>query len=247
MHWIKRTLKLASIDPWYLVRGYPNGPRQSSRAVKRARAYLESVGILPLLISGDGRELPPDFPDLAFLHRAVSRRKPRCILEFGCGFSTIVMASALSGGELYAVDSSQQWIENTRAKLGAMPNVHVSYSPVKVGAFNGQLCSFYERLPDVVPDFVFLDGPDPAMVEGQINGLSFQNPVRTVMAGDLLLMESTLLPGFYMVVDGRTNNARFLARNLQRPYAIRWRRTLDLTTFEMREKKLGYRNVFGYE
>jgi len=133
MHWIKRTLKLASIDPWYLVRGYPNGPRQSSRAVKRARAYLEYVGILPLLISGDGRELPPDFPDLAFLHRAVSRRKPRCILEFGCGFSTIVMASALSGGELYAVDSSQQWIENTRAKLGAMPNVHVSYSPVRLG------------------------------------------------------------------------------------------------------------------
>jgi hypothetical protein len=118
---------------------------------------------------------------------------------------------------------------------------------MKVGAFNGQFCSFYERLPDVVPDFVFLDGPDPAMVEGQINGLSFQNPVRTVMAGDLLLMESTLLPGFYMVVDGRTNNARFLARNLQRPYGICWRRALDLTTFEMREKKLGYRNVFGYE
>jgi hypothetical protein len=208
---------------------------------------LESVGVVPLLISGDSRELPPNVPDLAFLHRAVSERKPRCILEFGCGFSTIVMANALSGGELYAVDSSQQWIDNTRAKLGAMPNVHVSFSPVKVGAFNGQFCSFYERLPDVVPDFIFLDGPDPAMIEGQINGLSFQNPVRTVMAGDLLLMESTLLPGFYMVVDGRTNNARFLARNLQRPYTIRWRRALDLTTFEMREKKLGYRNVFGYE
>lgn len=139
MHWIKRTLKIARIDPWYLIRGYPNGPRQSSHVMRRAHDYLESVGMLRLLRSGDSRELPPDLPDLAFLHRVVSERKPRCVLEFGCGFSTIVMAGALSDGELHSVDSSQEWIENTRAKLGAMPHVHLSFSPVKVGVFNGRL------------------------------------------------------------------------------------------------------------
>ena len=30
------------------------------------------------------------------------------------------------------------------------------------------------------------------------------------MAADLLLMESILLPGTFILVDGRTNNARFL-------------------------------------
>lgn len=202
---------------------------------------------MPLLASGQNSELPAQLNDLAFLHRIVRQRNPRCILEFGCGFSTIVMAHALADGVLHSIDTSLEWIDNTRSKIGNKHSVFFHHSPVQVGTFNGRLCHYYNNLPNVVPDFIYLDGPDPAAVIGSINGLSFENPDRTVMAADVLLMESTLLPGFFMVVDGRTNNARFLSRNLQRKYKVRWMRSADITTFEMLEPKLGYRNIFGYE
>jgi hypothetical protein len=52
-------------------------------------------------------------------------------------------------------------------------------------------------------------------------------------------MESTLLPGAFILVDGRTNNARFLARNFQRPFRRRYDRKADITTFELVEPPLG--------
>ena len=46
--------------------------------------------------------------------------------------------------------------------------------------------------------------------------MTFQCDERTVMAADLLLMESILLPGTFILVDGRTNNTRFLKNNFQK-------------------------------
>ena len=82
-----------------------------------------------------------------------------------------------------------------------------THSPVQIGTFKGQLCHFYERLPNVVPDFIYLDGPDPSDVVGAVNGLDFSHRERTVISGDLLLMEPTFVPGLIVLVDGRTNNA----------------------------------------
>ena len=98
--------------------------------------------------------------------------------------------------------------------------VHVTHSGVSATTFNGRACHLYDRLPDVVPDLVYLDGPDPADVRGDVNGLSFGIPERTVMSADLLVMEPTLLPGTVVVVDGRESNTRFLLRNLQRPVRV---------------------------
>ena len=118
---------------------------------------------------------------------------------------------------------------------------------VTIAEYRGQLCHFYDTLPDIVPDFVYLDGPDPATVQGSINGLSFQNPHRTVMSGDLLKYESTLVPGFFMILDGRNNNARFLQRMLTRDYTIQYHEVADVTTFELTEPRLGQKNIFGWE
>jgi hypothetical protein len=113
---------------------------------------------------------------------------------------------------------------------------------VQVGNFNGQLCHYYVNLPDIVPDFIYLDGPDPKDVNGDINGLSFKCDERTVMAADILLMEPTLLPGTFILVDGRTNNARFLERNLLRNFRIKCNKESDVTFFELIEEPLGKLN-----
>ncbi len=65
------------------------------------------------------------------------------------------------------------------------------------------------------------------------------------MSGDLLLMESTFLPGTFIIIDGRTNNARFLKRNFSRNYEVAWDRENDITTFELVEERLGKYNLLG--
>ena len=119
------------------------------------------------------------------------------------------------------------------------------YSPVKIGTFHDRLCHYYKKIPEIIPGFIYLDGPAPKDVHGKINGLSFQHDERTVMSDDLLLMESTFLPGMFILVDGRTNNARFLKNNFQRQYAYHWDKTGDVTTFELIEPRLGKYNLLG--
>lgn len=186
------------------------------------------------------------------------------VLECGVGYSTIVIADALRKNEAdwnaladrpvlrnrfmfrcFTVDASKSWLELAEAKFPVelKPFVTFHHSGVRIGTHNGQVCHFYENLPDIVPDFLYLDGPDPNDVQGTINGLSFQCEERTVMSGDPLLMESTLLPGFYMLLDGRTNNARFLQRNLTRDYKVNWDREGDVTSFELDEDRLGPVNL----
>lgn len=209
---------------------------------------------------------PPQPADLVRLHKIIRQRKSFTVLEFGLGYSTLVMADALQKNQadwdllpqkpairnrfmfqIFSVDASQSWIGNILGKIPAHLNtrVHIQYSEVEIGTFNGRICHYYKKLPDIVPDFIYLDGPSPKDVKGDINGLSFYCDERTVMSGDLLLMESTFLPGTFILVDGRTNNARFLARNFSREYKIQWDREGDVTTFELDEESLGRYNLLG--
>lgn len=64
-------------------------------------------------------------------------------------------------------------------------------------------------------------------------------------AADILLYESTLIPGCFILVDGRTNNARFLERNLKREYFIDWNQQHQRTLFELKESRLGPVNILG--
>lgn len=202
----------------------------------------------------------PQLRDLVRLHRLIRQRMATTVLEFGVGFSTLVMADALAKNEaefqklpqpprlrvkkpfhLFAVDASRHWIEETQKRIPAhlRPRVQIDFSRVKAGMHLGQLCHFYERLPNVVPDFVYLDGPSPKDVEGAVNGLDFSIDERTVMSADLLVMEPTMLPRTFIIVDGRTNNARFLERNFRRRFHVTSDAAADVTTFELDEPPLG--------
>jgi hypothetical protein len=234
--------------------------------IEVARESRNRRGIRALLGRRGTQPIPPKKEDLARLHGLVRSRLSFTVLEFGVGYSTLVLADALAKNEhewrtaidkpalqrqsmfhLFSVDASRQWLRFWARRI---PNhlrsrVHLCYSRTSVGTFADQLCHYYEKLPDVIPDFVYLDGPSPRDVHGSIRGLSFRCPERTVMAGDLLLMESTLLPGTLILVDGRTNNARFLARNFRRTYTVKWDRDGDVTSFELDEERLGPLNVTG--
>lgn len=237
---------------------------------ENGRKYLQQNGLEHFIAMGDSEELPPKWDDLSRLYKLVRTRKPFQILEFGSGFSTIVMACALKQNwndylkimanrpeqihyeqpKMVSIETTEKWMQNTRQKVEKAELAdfsEITFSPVSIAEYQGQVCHFYDDLPDVVPDFVYLDGPDPSTVKGSINGLSFKNPKRTVMSGDILKYESTLLPGFFMIIDGRTNNARFLERMLTREYQVQYHEEADVTMFELAETRLGRKNIFGWE
>ena len=207
-----------------------------------------------------------DINDLVRIHRLIRQRKCFTVMELGVGFSTIIIADALKKNkadweqlsptpkirnrfmfQCFSVDTSEKWMQISKERLPEelLQFVHFQHSRVEIGTHNGQLCHFYKNLPGIVPDFIYLDGPDPKAVEGSINGMTFQCSERTVMSGDLLLMEPILLPGTFVLIDGRTNNARFLKNNLKRDYKIEWDREGDVTTIELIEERLGKYNLLG--
>jgi hypothetical protein len=211
---------------------------------------------------------PPDLDDLARIHQLVRKRKSFTILEFGLGLSSIVMADALLKNktefdnliskpeirnnhmfQLFCVDSDLKWINHSKEKFPAKFKeiVHFHYSSLSIGTFNDRVCHYFDNLPDIVPDFIYLDGPSPKDVKGNLNGMTFQCDERTVMSADILKMESILLPETLILVDGRTNNARFLKNNFQRNFEMVWDKESDVTTFELKEERLGKYNILGFD
>lgn len=213
----------------------------------------------------DGQQpaIAPDIPDLVRLHRLVRRERFFTILEFGVGYSSLVLADALAKNkhedvsrlasislrnsrlwELHSVDANRIWIARTQARIppDLQGYVRLYESAVTATTFGGQLCHLYDSVPDVVPDFIYIDGPDPRDVLGEVHGQTFSIPERTPMAADVLLLEPTLLPGTVVLIDGRTNNARFIMGNLRR----KWRShyvDADITILVLEESRLGPVNV----
>ena len=201
----------------------------------------------------------PEWPDLTRLFALIRLRKVTSVLEFGCGFSTAVMAYALDLNEvefgaevcnqlrrsepfhLHVVDDMKPYLDLTRARLGGNFQQRVTFhlSKVRMTRFSDRICTEYETLPNVCPDFIYLDGPSQSSVVGEVNGISTRHPDRLPMACDVLKIEHFLLPGTLLVVDGRTANSRFLKSNLQREWRHEHDEEGDVHYFEMIEEPLG--------
>ena len=152
--------------------------------------------------------------------------------------------------ELHCVDSEKSWFDEFNKKIINIKHnsnikdiIHPHFSEVEIGTFNDRICHFYKNNPDIVPDFIYLDGPSTHSVNGNINNISFQCLDRTIIAGDLLRMEPTFIPGLLILIDGRTNNALFLKNNFQRNYKYNHNLDEDYHTFELIDNPLGKLNL----
>ncbi len=201
----------------------------------------------------------PELDDLIRLHYLAISRKVTTILEFGVGYSTIAFDHALSVNkekhgtfvkenlrrdnpfECHSVDNNKQWIEYTKSKSNTK-NITFHYSDCHVSTFNSKMCTFYDDVPNICPDLIYLDAPDQFSPKGEIRGLSLRSPDRLPMAADILTLEHFLLPGTLIVVDGRTANARFLKSNFQRNWVHFHSYEHDAHYFELQETPLGIFN-----
>lgn len=212
--------------------------------------------------SDDTAALGPHRPDLVRLHRLVRERRVTTILEFGCGWSTLVMAHALrqnrddfadivrttlrrtNAFELHSVDDMPEFIEIAQRRLpdDLADLVNFSSSTVRMTTFGDRICTEYEELPNIAPDFIYLDGPSQHSPLGSINGITTAHADRLPMSCDLLKIEHFLLPGTLILVDGRTANARFLQANFQRRWHHEHDAAGDVHYLELLEPPLGKHN-----
>lgn len=205
---------------------------------------------------------PPDLVDLYRLHRLVRTTGRTTVLEFGIGWSTYIFAHALARNaeefghkigelrrsnpfEVHAVDNEAAWVNIALSRLPSelCTRTAAHVSNVRMGQFNDRICTFYDELPVVSPDLIYLDGPDQFNIIGEVAGWSSRHNDMVPMAADLLRIEHYLLPGTIIVVDGRAANARFLRANFQREWNYRYDSAADQHVFEQREDPLGRINA----
>ncbi len=204
---------------------------------KKAINFFKKKDIYKYFLTDNSEQIKPNFIDLKNLYDLIVKRKPRCILEFGVGFSTICIALALKEnkkkkfiGKSYTVDTEKKWLENTKKNLPdeLKEFVEFHHSSCSISKSKNQLVSLYDNLPNISPNFIYLDGPGSEYVQGSLNGLSFSRREndkiiwkRRIVAADPLLYESTSPSDFYILIDRRYLNADFLINNLKYEYKIK--------------------------
>lgn len=243
---------LLDSDPHTLVNSLLRGASASAR----------QIGAYDRVRKSD-RAYPPDRRDLLRLHCLVRSRRVTTVLEFGVGYSTMVLADALKRNhsdyassvsanlrrsdawKLFSVDDSEDWVQvaNQRLPLELLPYANLSVSKVQMTTFQGRICTEYVMIPNVCPDLIYLDAPSQDLAEGEVNGISTRHLDRVPMACDVLKIEYFLLPGTLIVIDGRTANARFLVANLQRNWWHHHDVERDVHYLELRERPVGRWNA----
>ena len=209
--------------------------------------------------------LPAELDDLIRLHFLIRTRKVRTVLEFGVGKSSFIITDALNKNkiehldyvsnnlrvrnafECHSIENNENWLSQCSKNI----NNNIIFKPhlcdLKVGDFNSRLCTYYMNMPNIRPDFIYLDGPDQYSSIGDLRGLHTRHPDRMPMAADILTIEHFLEPGTMILVDGRTANARFLKCNLQRNWDYVFLEKYDQHFFELNEAPLGYWNKKAIE
>jgi len=114
-----------------------------------------------IFIPDHEKRIRPNYADLYFLYANVMTRRPKVIFEFGSGYSTLILSRALSDigvGKLYSMESEHYWFGETKKLIpkNLLGFCEVIESPVeKIGPNKWR----YTTIPDLVPDFLYLDGP----------------------------------------------------------------------------------------
>lgn len=215
------------------------------------------------VMASQDKPFEPEYGDLCRLHYLTLTRKPINVLEFGSGFSTLIFANAMEilsehfqhfaqkhfrADKLFhtfSIEEEQRFLDVTKQRLSLQQQEHVSLSrsSVELIQHDNRFATVYSKLPDISPDFIYLDGPSLFGTTSEINGFSMTNQCRMPMSADILRVEFFLEPGTLILVDGRTANARFLRAYLKRDWAYMHDPIGDIHYFELQEEALGKINA----
>ena len=113
----------------------------------------------------------PDIDDLTKLYEFALQRKATTILEFGSGYSTLILAAAMQKNkarfeadekilelrrnnpfEIHSIECSEYWLSNTQKIIPGWcrERSHLHYSSCSIGTFNGKMVHYYDKLPNIM-------------------------------------------------------------------------------------------------
>lgn len=154
--------RLAQRIRYELTRRYQDRRRFAAAIAVRERQAAEYCARLGLRLEGS-ISTGAQATDYMLLHRYVLARKPRVIVEFGSGKSSIVLGHALkrTGGQLFTYEALPEYHANL---LDVMPDelrsaVTAICSPRVVTEFRGMFGVRYAESPPADAEFFFVDGP----------------------------------------------------------------------------------------
>lgn len=256
---VSQKLATLSADPSGTIRRKYNAYRRSLLA-KKAKQELDRLGLVSVFDSIDAEAIRPEWEDLWTLYQLVTEQKPKLILEYGSGCSTLILARAQAdagGGRLISIEANQRWAAHTRANLpeGLKGNVEVRFlepstrvvgsktfaTPGKGGNWYrhrklhtriGVLTIAQPELYELSPDFIYLDGPSPKDVPGYSCPLTGE-AYRPIVS-DLVFMQDHLPRPFTLVVEGRRHNCVFLHEALSIPLTVEVREHQRTTIFRFK-------------
>ena len=235
-------------------------PKKNINFIKN---YFKNHNLLKHL-KADETSFNPDLFDLFRIHQFITLNKRITALEFGCGWSTVIIKHALDLNkqkykdkiiklrkkdtfELFTVDNQKKFLKLTKKKcekiLGKKIKIDFHFSECQMTKFNGRFASEYKKIPVVNPDFIYLDGPDPSSVQSSVNNFNTKHLELMPMSCDILKIEPFLIPGTIILVDGRTANSNFLKNNLQRKWIYKRDAVNDQSIFFLNDESLGKLNT----
>lgn len=243
--------------------------RKINGKARDLRPIFEEMGLRDVLEAAEARALSvnekfdveapyrPELGNLLSLHSIVQRTGRTTVLEFGCGWSSLLFAASLTrlkdeiGAldsyrrnnpfECHSVDNLEKYIAIARERIPERycAAVRFHHADVRMREWNGRVATEYESLPLCNPDLIYLDAPDQYGVIGEVAGWSTRHHDLMPMSCDILKIEHFLTPKTVIIVDGRAANARFLRCNLQRNWAYRYCAERDQHFFVLEEEPIG--------
>jgi predicted O-methyltransferase YrrM len=147
---------------------------QRARA-KHPEPVMESEDVRRLVAQANKNPFAAGIEALNFLDARIERIRPKAVLEFGSGVSTLVLAARMAalhgetGPRVFSIDESESYLDETRRMLnsvGLAEYARLAQREVHEQVICGRATACYD-LDDrflrsfllTAPDLVFIDGP----------------------------------------------------------------------------------------
>ena len=192
--------------------------------------------------------IEPNFNDLARLLKICQNFKPINILEYGCGFSSYVFHHYLTKDypskiskkkHLQIIEVHNKYLNLTVNRFKKNDsNIEIILEECRVvrDKYRDDGSHFYLANYNFIPDVIYLDGPDPNDIEKSFFSRLNQ---RVPISSDILKIESWLMPGTVLIVDGRNANVRYLKRSFTRNWDWDTNLTNDCSIAILNEQPYG--------
>jgi len=206
----------------------------------------------------------PELDDLYRIYKYITLNKRTTVLEFGSGWSTLLMCMALNENkkkykskinklrrnnpfELFTVDNEKKFLSLTKKKINKYlgnksKKINYIFSDVEMTSYVGNYSTQYKKMPLCNPDFIYLDGPDQFKVKKKNINFTTAHKDMMPMSCDILKIEYFLTPGTIIVSDGRSANAQFLIDNFKRKWLHYYDKKSDQHVFYLDAPALGALN-----